>query len=65
MTPKPYDIQWVDADKETGEFRLVGNPETFYGPYLAANTYKTEDAWSVRLKFNFKFQQRAIHETVG
>ncbi len=32
-----------------GSVNLIGNPESFYGPYTGANSYEKTDAMSIQL----------------
>lgn len=56
LTPKRYHAQYVSADLEAKDFGITENFIDYYGPYQAADKYERSDAWTIQLKFDFKFQ---------
>lgn len=56
LTPKKYVRQMVYRDNSLDKTASLGNPETIYGPYQGSKEYDPADAWTLQLKFEFKFQ---------
>ncbi|MCD6569110.1 MAG: hypothetical protein J7L53_00215 [Deltaproteobacteria bacterium] len=52
LTPKPYIVQWVNADTAAP----VDSSFPITGPYCAASRFSLEDAWTVQLKVDFKWE---------
>lgn len=52
LTPKPYMVQWVDANTQDS----LGSAFTLLGPNVSADEFDKSDAWTVQLKVDFKFK---------
>lgn len=56
MTPKNYTRQMVTYDAASGAIKSEGNLDILTGPYLGAEAHDPADAWTLQLKFEFRFQ---------
>jgi len=52
LTPKPYVVQWADAN----ELKTLGSPSELKGPYVGADAFDLSDAWTIQFKIDFKWK---------
>ncbi len=55
LTAKQYTVQWINFQSSTGNIDPL-QFKPLYGPYLGADEFQLKDAYTVQLKFEFKFQ---------